>query len=371
MNVLLIRSDVGLAGPAKLMHAYAIALRNAGHSVHVASGGGEYARELEKDGFPHVLVDGLRIGSRNLPYVPASAKKIASLVAKEQITVINSFNAHAGLLAFLADPFRRAKHFNTVLGTGKEWTNRFLCGWAMPGEIIAVSNDVRDRLIAAGVPGGKITVVYNSTLSARFFTPLPNRTDKTSPTRLCGIAMFTGNKGQEFIIPLVAALINERGLDLNLTLVGDGPSRPNCERMARDLGIADSVKFAGALIDVVPELDASDIFIHLPRTETFGIVLAEAMARSLPVVTVGVGGIPEVVEDGKTGIIVRSRDDQAALIEAVERLVANPGMRLEMAQHAHKTAFEKFSLAALQEDLTKLYSKNDSCESVPLRQRVP
>src|SRR5690606_20269752 len=103
----------------------------------------------------------------------------------------------------------------------------------------------------------------------------PPQRDAGRSVRLCGIAMFTGNKGHEFIIPLVAKL-RDRGQDVYLTLVGDGEARANCEQMAVELGIADRVNFTGALIDVVPALDAADIFIHLPKTETFGLVLAEA-----------------------------------------------------------------------------------------------
>lgn len=355
MNILLIRSDTGLAGPAKLMHAYAKAMRNAGHNVCIASGGGEYASELEKDGFRHTTVDGLRIGARNPLLVPGHIMAIAALMKRERINVVNSFNAHAGLMAYLADPFQRMRHFNTVLGTGHEWTNRFLSGSFLHGRIIAVSNDVRDRLIEAGVSANKISVVYNSTLDERFFAPLPNRSGHQGPVRLCGIAMFTGNKGHEFIIPLLAKLVHERKLELHLTLVGDGPSRLSCEQMAATLGIADRVTFTGALIDVVPALDAADIFVHLPKTETFGIVLAEAMARGLPTVTVRVGGVPEVVDDGETGIILPSRDDTPGLLDAIEALVTDQSRREKMGERGHESAFRRFSLKALERDLSEIY----------------
>lgn len=356
MNILLIRSDVGLAGPAKLMHAYARALRNAGHNVQVASGGGEYAPELEKDGFRHTTIEGLLIKSRNPLLAPINILKIARLMARDQISIVNSFNAHAGLLAHLADPLRRARHFNTVLGTGKEWANRLLTNVVFPGRIIAVSNDVRRRVLEAGVAEHKISVVYNSTLDERFFTPAPERSHGSGPIRLCGIAMFTGNKGQELIIPLTAELVHDHGQDVYLTLVGDGPTRETCERTAAQLGIADRVKFTGALVDVVPELDASDIFIHLPTTETFGIVLAEAMARSLPVVTVRVGGVPEVVREAESAMVVDRRDDTEALVQTIKTLINDPASRAKMGEIGRETAHEKFSLRALQRDLERVYS---------------
>lgn len=356
MNILLIRSDVGLAGPAKLMHAYARAIRRAGHDVLVASGGGEYAIELEKDGFRHVTLDGLRIRSRNPFLAPISIARIAALLRREKITVVNSFNAHAGILAHLADPLRTAKHFNTVLGTGKEWANRLLANPILSGRIIAVSKDVRQRLAEAHVPLKRISVVYNSTLTERWLSEPPRRS-KTSSIRICGIAMFTGNKGHEFIVPLVARL-RERGHDVSATLVGDGPSRASCEQMAAELGVADHVAFTGALRDVVPSLDASDVFVHLPRTETFGIVLTEAMARSLPVVTVDVGGIPEVVRDGETAFVVKRREDADALVDAVERLIDNPDRRTMMGLAGRKRAEQMFALDTLRRDLEGTYSQS-------------
>lgn len=355
MNILLIRSDVEMAGPAKLMHAYAKALRCAGHDVYIASGGGEYANELEKDGFPHATIDGLRIRSRNPLLAPASILKIRKLISHKHISIINSFNAHAGLLSHLADPFRQARHFNTVLGTGKEWANRFLSNFIFPGRIIAVSNDVRERLVKAGISDDKITVIYNSTLDERFFENEPERDVKPGSVRLCGVAVFTGNKGQEFIISLLGNLVHSRGLDVYLTLVGDGPSRSRCENLAVELDISDRVNFAGALIDVIPELDNSDIFIHLPKTETFGIVLAEAMARSLPVISVNVGGIPEVVINGETGFLVESREDMDSLVNLVEQYIHEPEKRHIMGKMGHKVAFKRFSLNKLQDDLIRAY----------------
>ena len=96
-------------------------------------------------------------------------------------------------------------------------------------------------------------------------------------------------------------------------------------------------------------------FIHLPKTETFGIVLAEAMARSLPVVTVRVGGVPEVVSDGQTGIIVDSRDNSDGLIRAVEQLIADPAARQRLGEAGRARALGKFSIEALRRDLEATY----------------
>lgn len=342
-----------LAGPAKLMHAYAQALRDRGHDVFVVSGGGAYVPTLMQDGFEHVELPDLQVQARRPLSMLATVRKVRRIITQHQIEVINSFNAHSGWIAAFADPLNRRRHFNTVLGTGKEGANRLL-----PGRILAVSGSVRERLEAAGVKPTKISTVYNATLVPAFFSKLPERSGADGggqePVRFVSIAMFTGQKGHERILPLFAQLHRDRGRNVALTLVGDGATRAACEARAAELGIAERVTFAGALSNVLPALNDADIFIHLPEFETFGIVLAEAMARGLPVVSLSLGGIPEVVDNGNTGLLV-PRDDDAALLDATDRLVTDPALRENLGQQGQARSRALFSLERLGETLDGIY----------------
>lgn len=351
MRIMLVRSDVKMAGPAKVMHVYADEMRKRGHEVIFASGGGPYLPLIEADGFQHEMLDSLQVTRRSLLSVPNTVLTLRRLIRDHQIDVVNSFNAHAGLLAAAADPLRRARHLNTVNGTGKEWANRLL-----PGLIIAVSGHVKKRLIDAGVPARKVRLVYNSVLEDRFFAPVPHRGNadgRSGIVRFVSVAMFTGQKGHERIIPVIASLVR-RGLDVSLTLVGDGPSRRACEAMVAHLGIGDRVVFTGALTDVVPVLDAADIFIHMPEFETFGIVLAEAMARALPVISLRVGGIPEVVHDCVTGFLFDAHDTDA-IENSAARLVQSPDERRDLGSQGRERARALFKRSRLADTIEKLY----------------
>ncbi|WP_274379264.1 glycosyltransferase family 4 protein [Rhodophyticola sp. CCM32] len=337
------------------MHAYARALRMAGHSVCIASGGGEYAEQLVADGFEHHKIHGLAIPDRSLRGTPGCIRNIAMLMRSKKVAVVNSFNFHAGFYAALADIPQRRIHVNTVLGTGREWTNRIF-----PGKVIAVSKDVRRRLIEAKVPEKKISVVYNATLDDEFFAPVPEMSQNDGspgkPVNLIGIAMFTGNKGHEFIIPLLGKLVNEHSLDATLTLVGDGESRAYCEKMARDLDLSDRILFTGALTNVIDPLDAADIMVHLPRFETFGIVLAEAMARGLPVISTRVGGIPEVVVENETAVLVDDREHTEEILDALAQLISDPTHRHRLGSNAQKEARRRFHIDQLQQDILATYA---------------
>jgi glycosyltransferase involved in cell wall biosynthesis len=353
MKILLIRSDVKVAGPAKLMHVCAQELRARGHEVIFATGGGAYLPEIEADGFVHHTVSNLQVNSRNVTSIFSTVLRLSRIIRTNKIDVIHSFNAHAGLLATLADPLLRRKHLNTVLGTGKEWSNKYLIG----SKIIAVSQSVRQRLLDAGVSDKRIHVVYNSTLDDRFLAPSPTRGNATgdagSPVRFCSVAMFTGQKGHEHIIPVLARLVHEKKLNVMATLVGDGATIEACKAMAKDLDIADRLDFVGSQTDVIPFLDGGDIFVHMPHFETFGIVLAEAMARTLPVLAVRVGGIPEVVADNTTGLLLTPSDEDAA-VEAAARLVEDPALRHRLGEAGRQRA-ELFRRTVLGDQLEQLY----------------
>ncbi len=115
-----------------------------------------------------------------------------------------------------------------------------------------------------------------------------------------------------------------------LRLVGDGPQRAELEALALQLGIADRVQFTGAVAhaDVPAALRGFDVFAAASRldSESFGVAVVEASACGLPVAVTRVGGLPEVVREGETGILVE-RDDPPALAAALARLLASAALR--------------------------------------------
>ena len=118
-----------------------------------------------------------------------------------------------------------------------------------------------------------------------------------------------------------------------LLIVGDGPQRAELEALARELGIASRTEFAGAVAhtDVPAWLNRLDIYAAPSRldSESFGVAVIEASACALPVVVSDAGGLPEVVRDGETGLVV-PRNDVAALQAALERLVLDAALRARL-----------------------------------------
>jgi glycosyltransferase involved in cell wall biosynthesis len=137
-------------------------------------------------------------------------------------------------------------------------------------------------------------------------------------------------KGQAVLLDAIGELAR-RGVPVELTLAGDGPERARLERRAAQLGIQHRVTFAGAVAnDRVADLyAAADVFCTSSFAEGLPTVLMEAMAMGLPVVATRINGIPELVEDGVTGLLVSpARAD--ALAAALERLATHPEERQRM-----------------------------------------
>jgi N-acetyl-alpha-D-glucosaminyl L-malate synthase BshA len=125
-----------------------------------------------------------------------------------------------------------------------------------------------------------------------------------------------------------------------LLLIGDGPDVATAHRLAHELGVADRVRFLGVHEDVAPLLSVADVFLLPSETESFGLAALEAMACEVPVVASRVGGLPEVVEDGKSGLLCPP-GDIAAMTAACLRL-GDAAVHAAMAAEARRRAVSHF-----------------------------
>jgi len=179
-------------------------------------------------------------------------------------------------------------------------------------------------------PRGKpVTVVPYGVELARF-QPAARNGAHPNDVVVGAVARLSPEKGLDDLLRAVARLVGQ-GLPLRLILAGDGPQRGRLRRLADRLGIAGRVDFRGeAPHERVPAvLRELDIFAMPSRAEGFGVAALEAQAMELPVVATRVHGIPDVVEDGVSGLLVPPRDT-GALAEAIARLALDAELRATM-----------------------------------------
>jgi len=161
-------------------------------------------------------------------------------------------------------------------------------------------------------------------------------------------------KGYPYLIEAVGKL-RARGSAVVLLIAGDGPDRAVLQAQAERLGVADSVRFLGWRADVSSLLAGADAFALATLGEGFGLAILEAMAQRLPVVATRVVAVPEIVQDGETGLLVPPRDP-AALAEALLALERDADLRRRFAAAGHRRALDHFSVARMVRDTERVYA---------------
>lgn len=178
-----------------------------------------------------------------------------------------------------------------------------------------------------------------------------------SPPRLLCLGRIEPQKGFDLALAAFARLVS-RFPGIHLTIAGDGKEKLNLEAMARDLGVADCVDFPGWVEpDQVPALINSCTLVVMPsRFEPFGIVALQAAQMARPIVATRVGGLPEVVVNGETGLLVENRNIDE-LVTAITFLLDHPDVAAQMGQAARQRAQENFGWEMFVDAYESLYRR--------------
>ncbi len=199
--------------------------------------------------------------------------------------------------------------------------------WRRADRVVAVCDSL-GRLALKTWPDLRYTVVPNG-VDLALFHPERAPREQSSRIRCLAVARLIERKGLGDLIRALALL--ERGR-FELEIVGGGADRQVLQDLATQLGVATDVRFLGPLprIQVAERYRAADLFTLPSSAEAFGNVFAEALASGLPIVGSATGGIPDLVEHGRNGLLVPSGDVQA-LAGAIRYLADDPELRAQMA----------------------------------------
>jgi colanic acid/amylovoran biosynthesis glycosyltransferase len=177
------------------------------------------------------------------------------------------------------------------------------------------------------------------------YTPPAERRASSHEAEILFVGRLLHSKGLPLLFEAVAGL-RERGLELRATIAGDGPARNECEAIAQRLGLRDEVRFLGAVGQdhVLHLYDRADVFCLPSFAEGIPVVVMEAMAMELPVVTTRIMGIPELVDDGEDGILVPP-GRVMPLADALERLARSPEERRRLGRAARRKVRRDYDVA--------------------------
>jgi len=202
---------------------------------------------------------------------------------------------------------------------------------------------LKDALMALGRPERAVTVIPNG-VDTDFFSPDPEGVGPLRKAVLC-VARFCEDKDHLTLLNAFAQ-VQRRIADAELWLVGDGPLQGRVERAAAHIADSGRIKFYSARPDLRPFYRQASVLALSSVREGLPNVILEAMASGLPVAATAVGGIPEVVEQGRTGFLSPSGDADA-LADNLIRLLSDEQTRLAMAASARGVAEKEYSMAAM------------------------
>jgi glycosyltransferase involved in cell wall biosynthesis len=222
--------------------------------------------------------------------------------------------------------------------------------------VVTVSDALRERYLQqGGIDPAKVVTVYNgieverfrgganrAALRAEFNLPPESRVAVT-------VSVLRPGKGIDVLIRAIADVP-----DAYFLIVGDGPLRAEWEDLARTVGVAERIRWAGYRRDVDAILPGCDLFVLPSLDDAFPTVLLEAMAAGLPAVATLVGGIPEIVTPDVTGVLVPPGDPNS-LATSIADLLADPARLTRMRRCAQLIAEQRFSTKAWLARLDQLY----------------
>jgi glycosyltransferase involved in cell wall biosynthesis len=260
---------------------------------------------------------------------------------------------------------------NPSMSRGKLWMlrqiDRWSCHLARP-DFVAVSEYVKQSAVARlGVPAERTTVVYNP-IDPDTFTRRPEITEEAGrrraelglrpddPVLVC-VARLDPQKGLKYLIDAMPALIRDFPRVTTLLVGGGAPAAQQAlMQRAAALDVHTHVRCLGPQADVRPFLEMADVFVLPSLYEGMGISLVEAMAMERPCVATNTTAIPEVVDDGRSGLLVNP-GDAPGLAAAIATLLRDPALRARMGAEGRRIALDRFDVRRNIGQLEMIYSQ--------------
>lgn len=292
------------------------------------------------------------------------------LLQRERFDIVHTHNSKGGFLGRLAARLAGSPVVHTVHGFafhGQEsrlrrrlfvGLERLAAGWS--DQLIAISQPMIEWAQHEGIAdASRFAKIYSGIELQRFRAAasdpnLKRRLGLQSDSTVIGmVSKLWEGKGHQVLLE-AASIMQRRGLEFQILLVGEGQLEAELKAMVRRMGLDQRVVFTGFRPDIAQVTAQLDIACLPSFYEGMGRVALEAMAAGKPMVASAVGGLPELVEDGATGYLFPP-GDAGTLSERLERLITDPKLRRSMGEEGARRADERFSASRMVEQIHQVY----------------
>ena len=323
------------------------------------------------------------IKSKNLVFYPVDFSnrfnplplmRLYRIVKSQRIDIVHSQGARADFFARIAAKLAKVPIIISTVqmlveGYNVGYLKRFLYqtfdrfSERFVDYFLVVSSVLKENMIEVhGIPPDKIIKIYNG-IETDYYKPVGNEEMRYKIRRefavndsdilIASLGRLVWQKGFEYFLHAIPEILREIP-DARFILVGDGPLRPELERLAVELGEGDKIIFAGYRSDVRDVLAALDIVVIPSVLEGFPMITLEAMAMAKPIVAAKIDGITEQITDGINGILIPPKDS-SAIAQAIITLINNRGKAKAMGLAARKKVEQEFSVDKMVAETEKVY----------------
>jgi len=354
MNILQILPELNVGGVETGTVDLARYLVAQGHKSVVVSNGGALVAQLQSEGSIHY---GLPVHKKNVITMYLCIGKLVHIIRNEKIDIVHARSRVPAWIAFFACRQTEAHFLTTCHGYYSSHLFSKVMGWGTM--IIAISEVVGRHMVQGfATPAENIRVIPRSVDLQKFNLPRARKADN-QPFTIVMIGRITPLKGHPYFLKAMARVI-QRIPSVKIQIIGDAPVKKQPYKdelilLTKRLGISGQVEFMGNRRDIPELLSKADCLVLSTIThEAFGRVIIEAQAAGVPVVATRVGGVTEVIDHEKTGLLVMPKDIEA-MSDAVIRILNNPDFSAGLVIEAKKKIDDRYTLAHMADATIAVY----------------
>lgn len=361
MNILFLTTHLNTGGITSYLMTLAKGLTEQGNNVHIIASGGNREEDFKACGV-HVVNMDIRTKSELSPKLYRSLNKIGPYIRNHNIDVIHAQTRVTQVMGHQLMKKYNVPYVSTCHGYFKTRLFRrlFPC-WGK--KVIAISEPVRQHLTDDFKVSGDDVVLVRSGIDVDQFQPADNQLKKkirhelniADKTSIGIIARLSDVKGQDVLIDAFHLVVQEID-DVQLLLIGTGKFESVLREKVTTHQLNDKVYFMPVEAETQQYLNALDIFVMPSRQEGLGLSVMEAQASGLAVVASRVGGLPTLIENEQTGLLVEPENSNT-LAEALKTLIKNDTQRNKIAEAARIHALKYYSDKDMIKNTREVYQK--------------